>query len=199
MTGATAPVCRHCGSDELHAVERSVSWRYVDWQYSPATPARVTPDGYTVPATLAGWYTGEEWGDDVGDSDSTTVGIVCGACYAQVGDDDGSADFDAGELITTRGAYIRTHPVRRWRVKVRRIKTPGDPGYEWGPPDANGYRTTIQARPRVAPTYQHRTVTVEARDAREAIEKAGQSGKVDGRYPWRPVSDLGQPAEAVPA
>jgi hypothetical protein len=199
MTGATAPVCRYCGSDQLHAVEREISWRYVDWQYSPAVPERVTPDGYTIPATPAGWHTGDEWGDTVGDSGGDTVGIVCGDCGAQVGDDDGRADFAASELITTRGAYIRAHPVKPWRVAVQRITDPGDTGYEWGPPDVMGYRASVKVREPIPATVELGTVTVNARDAREALEKAGQSGMVDGRYPWRPAPGaVAEPVEAVP-
>lgn len=108
------PVCRHCGSEEIHSIERATSWRYVDWVYSPGSPDREV-DGGIVPGQRPGWYTGDDWGDDVGDADAESVGIACGGCYAEIWFEQGQSSKD---LITTRGAYNRAHPVRRWKVTL---------------------------------------------------------------------------------
>lgn len=204
MTAAelNAPVCRHCGADaeNLHSIERATSWRYVDWQYSPAVPERIieptaTSPGGVIPAVPAGWHTGDEWGDDVGDSDAHTVGIACGSCYVEVHfdahDNEDGKEHDAGELITTAAAFARSHPLRRWSVAVERVKVRGDRGEE---PvrladDSIEWR---KVREPVAEVREHRRQTVTARTEREAIASAGQNGmQPDGSYPWRPASPYG--------
>lgn len=91
-----APVCRHCGSDQLATVEEAVSWRWVDF-------VRFT-DGEGVTR----WTTGDDWGDDVGDEVAETVGVACTDCYAEV-----RGDF--GQLITTRSGFARLRE-RPWIV-----------------------------------------------------------------------------------
>jgi hypothetical protein len=164
MTDLGVPVCRHCGSDELHAIESRIEWRYVDWIRDPATQK---------------WVTGNNWGDEVGDSTSDTVGIVCGGCNAEVACEGYSSDkWDAADLIVTREEYEATHPVKEWIVPVERIirQEVGDHATRY--PMETGERRVM------------------ARDAREARDLAGESGmQPDGSYPWRPS----YPASAVPA
>lgn len=108
MTDLLAPVCRHCGNDELHSIEKQISWQRVNWICHPEI----------------GWVTGEEWGDTVGDSSSDSVGIACGYCYAEEADFSGGGKWDAGALIVTREEYEATHPVLTWIVNVERLVRP---------------------------------------------------------------------------
>ena len=99
------PVCRHCGSDELHAIEKRIEWRRVDWLFDGASGE---------------WVTGENWGDEVGDSTGETVGVACGECYAEVAADGYEGKWNANDLILSREAYNDAHPPRLWRVAVSR-------------------------------------------------------------------------------
>jgi len=138
------PVCRVCGSTELRSLELRLEWRLVDF----------------VPDKEHGWVTGDQWGDEQGDSDSQTVGIVCGDCYSQTGGP-GDEPYRPRDLVTTRAAYNRTHALRSWWVDVERFERQPDGSY---------------ARPV-------RRVKVQGRDEREANEAAGGSN-LYGRRPW---------------
>lgn len=150
-TTANDPVCRVCGSDDLAAVEQAVSWRRVNF----------VPDG------KGRWVTGDEWAsDDVGDQSSETIGVACTDCNTET-------EGDAGQLITTRAAYNRAHPLRPWWVIVERL---------------HADRTARDRSKR----------RVSARGPRDAIEKANESGMVQGQYPWRVPYYMGYDS-AVPS
>jgi hypothetical protein len=186
------PCCRFCGAGpaNLHSVEASISWRYVNWEHLPAAPDQPIPgrtDGAVYPGHPAGWYTGDDWGDDVGDSDTESIGVACGNCYTVVRWDE-DPERRASDLITTRRAYNRAHPVRLWRVELHRIVTPAkyestetpDPDYP------NSYRiTSVKLADEVK---ESKVVEVRARDAREAMESSWTQGMApDGTYPWVPM------------
>lgn len=99
-----APCCRRCGSTDLRSIERSISWRPVNFEAD----------------AQHGWLPGDDWGDDSGDDDAASVGIVCANCYAQVAAPGYAPDapWNARELVTTTGAYGRSHPVRSWWVQI---------------------------------------------------------------------------------
>lgn len=194
-------VCRHCGSNDLASIEKSIDWQRVTFVK--------TDDGIEVQD--------DTWGDIVGDSSSETIGAVCIRCYAEEYDEpDAAPDEEPRTPATTRAFVTRsefdaTHPVKTWTVQRRRLgKTltwmvsghidegalmywSNDQGWV-DHASADRYDTNDGNLPdggRWVPDKREEesdSVTVEARTQWNAMERAGEYGMVDGRYPWRPIS-----------
>lgn len=193
-------VCRHCGSNDLASIEKSIDWQRVTFVK--------TDDGIEVKD--------DSWGDMIGDRTSETIGAVCIRCYAEEYDELDAAPGEEPQtaamtrLFVTRSEFDATHPMKRWTVQRTRIGLPLTFVIQ-GPPDPLDYsllywsndqgwvdRASADRFPsmdRDVPdggrwipdtrASEEGEVEVEARTREQALEAGNEYGMVDGRYPWR--------------
>lgn len=142
-------VCSECGGNDLATVEKRIAWQRA-----------------TFVRKEDGTFEAVDWGDDVGDETSDTIGVACADCSSEWLYEDGAepGTTDA-KALTTRDAWEASHPPKPWLVTRERLL--GTPQVTEGE------------------RFETDSVTVWGRTAREAIAAASENGMIEGRYPWR--------------